>query len=181
MAATLDPRTQFPSLYEQEYDSVYRCVRAIVLDASAAEDLTQETFIRAYRSRNGYRPSAPAAAWLHRIAVNTAISYLRRQKLARLLPQKLFMPNGGGEYERSDARSLVETALEELSPKLRAAVVLHFYHGYNRDEVAGMLGLPSGTVASRMAKAMTVMRRKLSGSDQLPQLVRSGSEGVSRG
>lgn len=157
----LDPRTQFPVLYEREYAGVYRTIRAILLDAAAAEDLTQETFLRAYRARHRYRPQAPPGAWLHRIAVNTAISHLRRQRLARLLPLRLYQPPADRDHERSEARTLVESVLGELSPKLRAAVVLHYFHQYTREEVAAILGVPSGTVASRLAKSLTIMRRRL--------------------
>lgn len=157
----LNPATQFPLLFEREYLNVFRTIRAIVLNEHEAEDLTQETFTRAYRARFRYRPTAPPGAWLHRIAVNTAISHLRRQKLARLLPMRLYQAPEDRDYARSDARTVVEAALAELSPKLRAAVYLHFYLGYSRDEVAKALNIPSGTVASRIAKAMAVMRRKL--------------------
>ena len=157
----LDPATQFPVLFEREYLNVFRTVRAMVLNDHEAEDLTQDAFTRAYRARLRYRPTAPPGAWLHRIAVNTTISHLRRQKLARILPMRLYQAPDDRDYARSEARTVVETALTELSPKLRAAVYLHFYLGYSRDEVAQALGIPSGTVASRIAKAMTVMRRKL--------------------
>jgi RNA polymerase sigma-70 factor, ECF subfamily len=157
----LNPATQFPLLFEREYLNVFRTIRAIVLNEHEAEDLTQDTFTRAYRARFRYRPTAPPGAWLHRIAVNTAISYLRRQKLARLLPMRLYQAPDDRDYARSDARTVVEAALAELSPKLRAAVYLHFYLGYSREEVAKALNIPSGTVASRIAKAMAVMRRKL--------------------
>lgn len=157
----LNPATQFPLLFEREYLNVFRTIRAMVLNEHEAEDLTQDTFTRAYRARFRYRPTAPPGAWLHRIAVNTAISHLRRQKLARLLPMRLYQAPDDRDYARSDARTVVEAALAELSPKLRAAVYLHFYLGYSRDEVAKALNIPSGTVASRIAKAMAVMRRKL--------------------
>lgn len=157
----LNPATQFPLLFEREYLNVFRTIRAIVLNEHEAEDLTQDTFTRAYRARFRYRPTAPPGAWLHRIAVNTAISHLRRQKLARLLPMRLYQAPDDRDYARSDARTVVEAALAELSPKLRAAVYLHFYLGYSREEVAKALNIPSGTVASRIAKAMAVMRRNL--------------------
>lgn len=157
----LNPATQFPLLFEREYLNVFRTIRAIVLNEHEAEDLTQDTFTRAYRARFRYMPTAPPGAWLHRIAVNTAISHLRRQKLARLLPMRLYQAPDDRDYARSDARTVVEAALAELSPKLRAAVYLHFYLGYSREEVAKALNIPSGTVASRIAKAMAVMRRKL--------------------
>jgi RNA polymerase sigma-70 factor, ECF subfamily len=157
----LDPATQFPELYEREYVNVFRAIRAMVLNEQEAEDLTQDAFTRAYRARLRYKPTAPPGAWLHRIAVNTAISHLRRQKLARLLPMRLYQAPDDRDYLRSEARSVVELALADLSPKLRAAVYLHFYLGYSREEVAHALGIPSGTVASRIAKAMAVMRRRL--------------------
>jgi len=177
-AGGLDPVTQFRELYEREYQAVYRSVRAIVLDSSAAEDLTQEAFVKAYRARHGYRPTAPVGAWLHRIAVNTAISHLRRQKLARLLPVRLYTPPHANEYERADARSVVELALADLSPKLRAVVALHYFQGYTRDEIAAALHIPSGTVASRLAKAVVTMRRKL--GDQNPESGRLLDEGAVR-
>jgi RNA polymerase sigma-70 factor, ECF subfamily len=157
----LDPATQFPLLFEREYLNVYRTVRAMVLNDQEAEDLAQESFVRAYRARTRYRPTAPPGAWLHRIAVNTAISHLRRQRLARLLPMRLYQAPDDRDYSRIEARTVVESALAELSPKLRAAVYLHFYLGYSREEVGQALGIPSGTVASRIAKAMVVMRRRL--------------------
>ena len=157
----LNPATQFPELYEREYVNVFRTIRAMVLNEQEAEDLTQDAFTRAYRARLRYKPTAPPGAWLHRIAVNTAISHLRRQKLARILPMRLYQAPDDRDYVRSEARSMVELALADLSPKLRAAVYLHFYLGYSREEVAQALSIPSGTVASRIAKAMIVMRRRL--------------------
>lgn len=169
----LNPATEFPELYEREYRPVFRTIRAMVFDASLAEDLCQETFVRAYRSRDRYRPTGPVGAWLHRIAVNIAISHLRREKLSRLLAPKLWVGPGSGGYERVEASTLLERGLSRLTPKVRAAVVLHYYHGYTRDEVARILNIPSGTVASRIAKAMAVMRLELGGNEQLPVAARS--------
>jgi RNA polymerase sigma-70 factor (ECF subfamily) len=78
---------------------------------------------------------------------------------------RLYQAPEDRDYSRSEARTVVDSALTELSPKLRAAVHLHFYLGYSREEVAHVLGIPSGTVASRIAKAMTIMRRRLGPGD----------------
>src|SRR5207244_4445041 len=161
----LDPKTQFRQLYDQEFHSVFRSIRAVVLDSAAAEDLTQETFVRAYRARSRYTPTAPPGAWLRRIGINLAISYLRRQKLARFLPARLYMAPDRRDYDRAEARDVVEKAMARLSPKLRAAVVLHYYEGLTREEIAEVLGVPAGTVASRIAKAVAIMRKAM-GSDQ---------------
>jgi RNA polymerase sigma-70 factor, ECF subfamily len=179
-AAQLDPKTQFRQLYDQEFTPVYRAIRAVVLDPAAAEDLTQETFVRAYRARSRYQPTAPPGAWLRRIGVNLAISHLRRQKLARFLPARLYVAPDRRDYDRAEARDVVGKALEVLSPKLRAAVVLHYYEGLTREEIAEVLGVPAGTVASRIAKAVAIMRKTI-GSDQQLETTRSSSEGALRG
>src|SRR5438128_1742283 len=176
----LDPKTQFRQLYDQEFHSVFRSIRAVVLDTAAAEDLTQETFVRAYRARSRYTPTAPPGAWLRRIGINLAISHLRRQKLARFLPARLYVAPDRRDYDRAEARDVVEKALAELSPKLRAAVVLHYYEGLTREEIAEVLGVPAGTVASRIAKAVAIMRKTI-GSDQQADSTRSSSEGALRG
>ena len=176
----LNPATQFQQLYDQEYRSVYRSIRAVVLDAAAAEDLTQETFVRAYRARDRYTPTAPPGAWLRRIGINLAISYLRRQKLARFLPARLYVAPDRRDYDRAEARDVVTKALTALSPKLRAAVILHYYDGLTREEIAAVLGVPAGTVASRIAKAVAIMR-KATGSDQDWEQKRSSNEGALRG
>lgn len=181
--AQLDPKTQFRQLYDQEYTTVYRAIRAVVLDSASAEDLTQETFVRAYRARNRYQPTAPPGAWLRRIGVNLAISHLRRQKLARFLPARLYVAPDRRDYDRAEARDVVEKALAALSPKLRAAVVLHYYEGLTREEIADVLGVPAGTVASRIAKAVAIMRKTMgtTSSDQQAETARSRSEGALRG
>src|SRR5256885_2950700 len=179
-APLLDPKTQFRQLYDQEFHSVYRAIRAVILDSAAAEDLTQETFVRAYRARHRYTPTAPPGAWLRRIGINLAISHLRRQKLARFLPARLYMAPDRRDYDRAEARDVVEKALTQLSPKLRAAVVLHYYEGLTREEIADGLGVPAGTVASRIAKAVAIMRKTMA-SDQQRGTERSTSEGALRG
>ncbi len=137
----------------------------MVLDPEEAEDLTQETFVRAYKARARYRPDAPPGAWLHRIAVNAAVSHLRRRKLQRLLPIRLYEAPRDRDTERAEARTVVEQALEGLSPRHRAVLALHYVHGFTRDEIAAALGIPPGTVASRIAKAISLMRKKMDGGD----------------
>jgi RNA polymerase sigma-70 factor (ECF subfamily) len=176
----LDPASEFKQLYDREYTSVYRSIRGVVLDSAAAEDLTQETFVRAYRARHRYTPTAPPGAWLRRIGINLAISYLRRQKLARFLPARLYIAPDRRDYDRAEARDVVGKALTALSPKLRAAVVLHYYEGLTREEIADVLGVPAGTVASRIAKAVAIMRKNM-GNDQRGDTTRSSNEGALRG
>ena len=152
------------ALYQQYRVRIFRAIAGVVFDDAAAEDLTQETFERAWRARATYR-GAPeeVGAWLYRIAMNTSMSWLRRQRLARLLPTRLFfrVDTGAESLELVENRQLADVALAALSPKLRAVVVLTYYSGLTRQEVASALGVPAGTVASRLAMAQQVMRSAL--------------------
>ncbi|HEY4027549.1 MAG TPA: sigma-70 family RNA polymerase sigma factor [Candidatus Dormibacteraeota bacterium] len=164
------------ALYQQYRLRIYRAVAGVVFDDAAAEDLTQETFERAWRSRASYRGGPDeVGAWLYRIAMNTAMSWLRRQRLARLLPTRLFfgVDPGTASLEHVENQQLADVALAALSPKLRAVVVLTYYSGLTRQEIAGVLGVPSGTVASRLAMAQQVMRGAL---DRPPAATRARDE-----
>jgi RNA polymerase sigma-70 factor (ECF subfamily) len=151
-------------LYQEYRIRIFRAIAGVVFDDAAAEDLAQETFERAWRSRASYRGGPDeVGAWLYRIAMNTAMSWLRRQKLARLLPMRLFFGSeaGAADMERVEDRQLADMALAALSPKLRVVVVLTYYSDLTRLEIARALGVPSGTVASRLSLAQQVMRTAL--------------------
>ena len=160
----------FEALYQRYRLPIYRTIRGIVLDGPAAEDLTQETFERAFKG--DAENVTTVGAWLHRIAVNLAISHTRRQKLNRLLPVRLFTREERSDFDQSENRSAVGRALQALSPKLRAVVVLTYYSGLTREEIGQSLGIPPGTVASRQNAALSVMRRTISQPDQSPAPVR---------
>src|SRR5881396_2203104 len=93
---------------------------------------------------------------------------------------RLYMAPDRREYDQAEARDVVSKALTVLSPKLRAAIVLHYYDGLTREEIASVLGVPAGTVASRIAKAVAIMR-KATVSDQVWDEKRSSNEGALRG
>jgi RNA polymerase sigma factor (sigma-70 family) len=130
-------------------------VRGIVLDDGAAQDLTHKAFAKAMRSWSRLADEGNTFAWLHSIAVNIAISYWRRHRLARMLSSRLLV-RGEGVVED---KSLVAAVMRRLTPQSRAVVVLHYYHRFSQEEIATMLNLPPGTVASRLAMAMQIMHR----------------------
>ena len=151
-------------LYQQHRVRIFRSIAGVVLDTDAAEDLTQETFEHAWRARDSYRGAPDAVgAWLYRIAMNRAISWLRRQRLARLLPALLSSREEGGMegFEGVENRQLTGIALAALNPRQRVVVVLTYYSGLTRREVAAALGIPPGTVASRLDAAQRLMRTAL--------------------
>ncbi len=162
-----DVVNDFDRLYEEHYHSLYRAIRGIVLDGAAAEDLTQEAFVKAYRARHRWRPEQAPRVWLHRIGINTAISYARHRQVQGRLLDRLQMgrlalapadPTAGADDD-------LVAALRRLKPGHRATVVLHYYHGYPYAEIAQILGIPSGTVGSRISTALQQMRAHMSALD----------------
>jgi RNA polymerase sigma-70 factor (ECF subfamily) len=145
----------FERLYRNTYRRILGTLITLVRDRAAAEDCTQETFARAYQNWKSWRPDAPAEAWLHRIAINVAISDRRHQQLRQAgevikrLGRPVPPPDPANLVERSD----LVRALRKLPAKQAAALVLRHYHGYSNREIAAALGVPDQTVASRLAAA----------------------------
>ncbi len=129
---------------------VGRYLRRFVGDAALAEDLTQETFIRIYRRLDTYRFGSRFTTWTFQIARNAAIDALRsRERRDRLIdaippPRPAGEPGFGAE---------IEAALATLSPKLRDAVLLVEVAGFTYRDAADVLGVPTGTVKSRVFQA----------------------------
>src|ERR1700746_852187 len=162
-------REDFDRLYQVAYPRVYRTLTALWSDPAAAEDCAQDAFVQAFHAWSRWRPEAPAEAWIHRIAVNRAISYRRSAELRSV---------GGGlrRFWRPDpppgpggraVRSALIDALRALPPKLAAAIVLRHVHGYNNREIAAALGVSERTVGTRLRQAAERLRRALEPSFSL--------------
>ncbi len=153
-------RDDFERLYRSSYARLLGTLVGVLGDRAAAEDCLQEAFEKAFRAWPGWRPDAPAEAWLHRIAVNAAVSYQRRQRLreASELVRRLGRPAPPPDpADAATARDLT-AALRRLPAKQSAAIVLRHYHGYSNREIAYALGIPERTVASRLAAAKARLR-----------------------
>jgi RNA polymerase sigma-70 factor (ECF subfamily) len=132
-----------------------------------AEDLTQETFVRVFRSLGNYQPVS-LDAWIHRITVNLFLDTARRR--ARLYFDalgdevgRLSDPHGGPE-QQFDIKNFdydVQQALDSLPPDFRVAVVLSDIEGYSYEEIAAIVGAKVGTIGSRIYRARAHLRRAL--------------------
>jgi RNA polymerase sigma-70 factor, ECF subfamily len=145
----------FDHLYRNTYRRILGTLVTLVRDLATAEDCAQETYERAFRGWAKWRPDAPVEAWLHRIAINVAISDRRHQRLRQAgeLVRRLGRPAPGPDPAMVAEHSLVVRAMKKLPPKQAAALVLRHYHGYTNREIAAALGVPEQTVASRLAAA----------------------------
>ena len=162
-------REDFDRLYRTAYPRVYRTLAAILGDREAAEDCVQDAFVQAFQAWKRWRPDAPAEAWVHRIAVNRAISYRRSAKLRQVgeVLRRLGRPAQPADPAEIAAQGDLLTALRSLPPKLAAAIVLRHYHGYNNREIAAALGVSERTVGTRLRQAGERLRAVLKPSFSL--------------
>lgn len=156
-------REDFDRLYRSAYPRVYRTLMVILGDPAEAEDCAQDSFVKAFQAWSRWRPDAPAEAWVHRIAVNRAISYRRtaRLRLVGELLRRLGKPAGSADPAHVATRPDLVTALRSIPPKLAAAIVLRHYHGYNNREIAAALGVSERTIGTRLNQAAARLRALL--------------------
>ena len=153
----------FDRLYRTSYQRIVRTLIGIVGSQPAAEDCAQEAFTRALRAWKSWRGDVPAEAWIHRIAINTAISHRRREKI-RALPSlltRLGAPEAGPHPDLHTDEISVVRELRRLPPRQAAAVVLRYYHGYTNREIAAALAVTERTVGNWLAQALGTLRDRL--------------------
>jgi RNA polymerase sigma-70 factor (ECF subfamily) len=178
-AATADPEAgddldgagwvppTWDDVVREHADRVYRLAYRLSGDAHDAEDLTQETFIRVFRSLSSYKPGT-FEGWLHRITTNLFLDMVRRRGRLRMegLPEDTDrLPGGGPEPERVFSEThldpALQSALDALPPEFRAAVVLCDVEGLSYEEIATTLGVKLGTVRSRIHRGRQALRAAL--------------------
>ncbi|WP_246394715.1 RNA polymerase sigma factor SigE [Corynebacterium anserum] len=154
-------------LVEQHADSVYRLAYRLTGNQHDAEDLTQDTFMRVFRSLKTYRPGT-FEGWLHRITTNLFLDMVRHRSTIRMeaLPDDYDriagnQPDPENAFELNNLDPALEKALDQLSPDFRVAVVLCDGLGMSYDEIAQTLGVKMGTVRSRIHRARAQLRAML--------------------
>jgi RNA polymerase sigma factor (sigma-70 family) len=148
-------------------DRVYRLAYRLTGNPHDAEDLTQETFVRVFRSLASYKPGT-FEGWLHRITTNLFLDMVRRRSRIRMeaLPEDTDrLPGTGPQPEQvfSDTHldPQLQAALDELPPEFRAAVVLCDVEGLSYEEIGATLGVKLGTVRSRIHRGRAALRSAL--------------------
>ncbi|MCX6468563.1 RNA polymerase sigma factor SigE [Williamsia herbipolensis] len=154
-------------LVREHADRVYRLAYRLSGNQHDAEDLTQETFIRVFRSLSNYRPGT-FEGWLHRITTNLFLDMVRRRAKIRMeaLPEDYervpgSAPDPGRAYDEANLDPDLQQALDALAPEFRAAVVLCDIEGLSYEEIATTLGVKLGTVRSRIHRGRQAIRDHL--------------------
>ena len=125
------------------------------------EDLAQETFIRLWKYRNKFKPAAKFTTFLYTLARHVWLDFVRRQIRFRLFADRYReeMPDStDGGLGKLRRQLDIQTALERLSPKLRAVLVLAVHQGLSYDEISAVLSIPVGTVKSRVSTALATLQ-----------------------
>jgi RNA polymerase sigma-70 factor (ECF subfamily) len=159
-------RSAFSELVCIHAQGVMNVIYRMCGDAQIAEDAAQETFIQAWIHLSSYRPNTSLRSWLYRIAVNAATDMLRKEK--RILPNaledlQLKDPEPGPEahFFQEERITLVQKAILSLPDACRAVLVLREYEGLSYHEIADALGIPVGTVMSRLNYARKLLKERL--------------------
>jgi len=159
-------RNAFSELVRIHAQGVMNVVYRMCGDMHIAEDAAQETFIQAWVKLSSYRPQSTLRNWLYRIAVNTAIDMLRKDK--RILPNAvedlyLMDTQAGPEamFLSGEQTELVQGAISTLPDASRAVLILREYEGLSYKEIADTFDIPVGTVMSRLNYARKLLKEKL--------------------
>jgi RNA polymerase sigma-70 factor, ECF subfamily len=159
----------FTILFERHRVSVYRAALALTGDHGASEEVVMDTFRRAYIHRHRLRTDVSPLPWLHRVALNLCYSRLGRRRLPSepvtdLVAERLADGSAGpaANAEWVELREIVREGIQGLSEKHRAVVILYYLEGRSLQETADALGLPLGTVKSRLHHALRDLRGRLS-------------------
>jgi RNA polymerase sigma-70 factor (ECF subfamily) len=163
-------REALDALMRRHLGRVRNVVFQMVLDDSVADDLTQEVFLRAFVGLRSFNGKSTFSTWLYRVAMNTTYSHFERRKRSLIddtatPPEPASRPHAGPEQTamQTELQSQVEAALAELSPKLRAAIVLTSLQQLDTAEAAEIEGCSASTMYWRVHEARKQLKARLKG------------------
>jgi RNA polymerase sigma-70 factor (ECF subfamily) len=162
----------FGVLVRRYQDRLYPTVLRLIGCAEEAQDLLQEAFLRAYQRLDRFNGESSFYTWVYRIAVNLALSGRRRRRPSLRIDEgprgSVIDPADDPEQsdpalpvERAERDRLIQDALDALAPDHRAVVVMKEFDGLRYEEIGAALGIPVGTVRSRLHRARGELRGRL--------------------
>ncbi|MDZ4849621.1 MAG: sigma-70 family RNA polymerase sigma factor [Pirellulaceae bacterium] len=149
-------------IYEQHGERVFRLVRRVVGE-SDADDVLQESFLRLFAKLDTFRGESEFTTWLHRLVVNEALQHKRRRARSTKTANARVDDQAETQDVASDLENteLLETAMSRIEPELRTIFELKEIDQLSYAEIAQTVGIPEGTVGSRLNRARTNLREQL--------------------
>lgn len=163
-------RDAYESLAHASARRLYLIAYRIVRDADQAEDAVQQTLVAMWRELPSLRDLDRFDSWTYRLVVRFCLAESRRHRRAgiRQIPIDELLPSRADDFAESDLRDQLSRALHDLTIEHRTVVVLHHYVGLSLAEIAEILGVPYGTVGSRLHHATRALRAGLAAADRTP-------------
>ena len=153
-------------LYHHARTAVFGLALSILRHGHDAEDVTQDTFVRAWEKAEQYRPQGTPMAWLLAIARNLALMKLRERARTQDLPPEDWESFAIDSHDvTTEDRTVLTAALSTLSDEERQIIMLHVTAGLKHREIAQLLELPLSTVLSKYRRALSKLKQKLEGGD----------------
>jgi RNA polymerase sigma-70 factor (ECF subfamily) len=167
----------FAALFEQYKNLVYRTAYLMLNDGIEAEDALQDVFVQVYKGLPNYDPQKGAfTTWLYRITIRYCLNHRRKKRMDyQPLNETTVVASVWMEVEDNE---MLQQAIDQLKPKLRAVIVLRYYWDLPYNEIAQVLEIPLGTVKSRLNQALKNLRHMLANPAVVSWLDRSTSQEV---
>jgi RNA polymerase sigma-70 factor (ECF subfamily) len=157
-------RAAFDHLYVEHVGHVYAVCLRMTADPARAEQLTQDAFVRAWRSLHTFRGQSAFASWMHRLAVNVVFEDQRtnrRREQRVTIDDDLERHGAAASSSDFDTRYDLERAIASLPPGARQALVLHDIEGYPHQDIADFMGVAVGTVKEQLHRERRLLRERL--------------------
>ena len=151
--------TAFDQLYEKYHVSIYSICYRYTRNEADAQDLTQEIFIKIYRNLRKFKMRSKFFTWVYRITVNSCISFKRRDRFIRPLPETMSSSHSLGENVR--LKVAVDNALRKLPERQRMTFILRHYEGYTFNEIGEIMGITGGAAKANHHHAIRKLRAYL--------------------
>lgn len=165
----------YATLTNRHLAPVSQIILKIVRDRETAQDLAQETFMKAFASLASYRSEYRFSTWLYKIAANTSIDFLRKKRIKALsLDRPVETPDGSigievadnshnpeKDLERKQIRFSIEAAIDSLPDKYREVIIYRHKDDKSYEQIADLLDVPVGTVKARIFRARELLKKKL--------------------
>lgn len=158
----------FSKIYYQYKELVYRVVYRLLGGTEDIHDAVQQTFIELFKSLPGYAGKSKFTTWLYRIAVNVSIQFFRKKRVSEKFKTSEWeldtIPSSDTtsmNIERKELKTQLEEALSSLQLKKRIVIVLHDIEHKTMEEISEIIGVPVGTIKSRLFYAREELKKKL--------------------
>ena len=175
-------KQELKTLFNLYYKKVFYAAFYVTKDKHVSEDITQDTFLKAYKKLHQLRDTEKLESWLVRIAINLAYDELKRRKRNFAVPDLEFEKDDSGAgnpqeiYLKRETNEILTELIYQLDTENIHILYLKYYEGLTTKKISSILEIPEGTVKSRLKKIKSILNRKLTSVKLIPSKVNSNDK-----